>query len=103
MTYENEFDGVTCVGAFGHILEKDEPEFLRRIHTALKPGGRFVFATGPRPRPTNVWFWAAHGFNAVMHVRNAIYKPEFVMYYLTFLWPEVWRKLERAGFRAEGK
>jgi ubiquinone/menaquinone biosynthesis C-methylase UbiE len=103
MEYKDEFDVVTCVGAFGHILEKDETEFLRRIHAALVPGGRFVFVTGPRPRPSNVWFWAAHGFNAVMRVRNAVYKPEFVMYYLTFLWPEVWRKLERAGFTAEGK
>ena len=103
MRYEQEFDVVTSVGAFGHILEKDEPLFLARIHAALKLGGRFVFATGPRPRPTSPWFWMAHGFNAVMRARNALYKPEFIMYYLTFLWPEVWRKLERAGFRAEGK
>lgn len=103
MHYREEFDVVTCVGAFGHILEKDEPAFLERIHAALKPGGRFVFATGPRPRPTDAWFWMAHGFNAVMRVRNAIYKPEFIMYYLTFLWPDVWRKLERAGFHVEGK
>lgn len=103
MPFRNEFDVVTSVGAFGHILEKDEPAFLASIHRALKPGGRFVFVTGPRPSPTKPWFWMAHGFNAVMRVRNAVYKPEFVMYYLTFLWPEIWRKLERAGFRVEGK
>jgi ubiquinone/menaquinone biosynthesis C-methylase UbiE len=103
MTYENEFDVVTCVGAFGHILEKDLPEFLRRIHRALVPGGHFVFVTAPRPKPTQLRFWRAHGFNAVMRVRNAVYKPEFIMYYLTFLWPEVWPKLERAGFKAESK
>jgi ubiquinone/menaquinone biosynthesis C-methylase UbiE len=103
MTFDSELDVVVSVGAFGHILEKDEPELLRRIYAALKPGGRFVFATGPRPRPTSAWFWMAHGFNAVMRARNALRKPEFVMYYLTFLWPEVWRKLERAGFRVEGK
>jgi hypothetical protein len=40
----------------------------------------------------------AHGFNAVMRVRNALLKPEFIMYYLTFLWPGIRSKLERAGF-----
>lgn len=103
MTFDREFDVATCVGAFGHILQKDEPELLRRVYAALAPGGRFVFATGPRPTPRDGWFWMAHGFNAAMRARNALHKPEFVMYYLTFLWPEVWRKLERAGFRVEGK
>jgi hypothetical protein len=67
----------------------------------LKPGGRFAFATGRRPPPTSAWFWAAHGFNGVMRVRNAILKPPFIMYYLTFLWPEVRPLLERHGFRVE--
>jgi SAM-dependent methyltransferase len=99
--FREEFDVVTSVGAFGHILRRDEERFVRGIHRALRPGGRFVFATGTRPRPTEPWFWVAHGFNAVMRVRNAVLKPEFVMYYLTFLWPEVRPLLERCGFRVQ--
>jgi len=98
LPFEDEMDVVTSVGAFGHVLVRDEDRFVAGIARALKPGGRFVFATGRRPRPTDPWFWMAHGFNAVMRVRNALLRPPFIMYYLTFLWPEVAPLLERHGF-----
>jgi 2-polyprenyl-3-methyl-5-hydroxy-6-metoxy-1,4-benzoquinol methylase len=100
---DGAFDVVTCVGAFGHVLERDEDRFVAGIVRALRPGGRFVFATGRRPRATSAWFWMAHGFNAVMRVRNALLRPSFVMYYLTFLWPEVVPLLERHGLRIEAR
>jgi len=99
MPFDSEMDVVTSVGAFGHVLRKDEDRFVQGIARALKPGGRFVFATGRPPKITEPWFWMAHGFNAVMRVRNAILKPEFIMYYLTFMWPEVRGLLERNGFK----
>jgi ubiquinone/menaquinone biosynthesis C-methylase UbiE len=102
MTFKDEFDVVTSVGAFGHIERHDEDRFVEGIWRALVPGGRFAFATGRRPPPTSTWFWAAHTFNGVMRVRNAILKPAFIMYYLTFLWPEVGPLLERHGFRVQG-
>jgi hypothetical protein len=43
----------------------------------------------------------AHGFNAVMRVRNALLRPPFIMYYLTFLWPEVRTLLEGQGLVVE--
>jgi ubiquinone/menaquinone biosynthesis C-methylase UbiE len=98
LPFREEFDVITSAGAFGHILVKDEDRFVRGIFAALKPGGRFVFPTNRPPRVRSQWFWMAHGFNAVMRVRNAVLKPEFIMYYLTFLWPEIRSKLERAGF-----
>ena len=101
LPFEGAFDVVTSVGAFGHVRREDEDAFVAGIARALRPGGRFVFATGARPRPTSPWFWAAHGFNAAMRVRNAVRSPEFVMYYLTFLWPEVRPLLERNGFTCE--
>jgi ubiquinone/menaquinone biosynthesis C-methylase UbiE len=101
LPFEDEMDVVTSVGAFGHIERKDEERFVAGIFKALKKGGRFVFATGTAPPPTSTWFWAAHGFNAVMRARNALLKPPFIMYYLTFLWPEVEALLTRAGFRVE--
>jgi hypothetical protein len=33
-----------------------------------------------------------------MRMRNAVLSPPFVMYYLTFLWPEVRGRLLAAGF-----
>ena len=48
-----EFDVVTCVGAFGHILPEDEDRFVAGIARALRPGGRFVFATGEMPPLTS--------------------------------------------------
>ena len=101
LDFDRAFDVVTSVGAFGHVLREDEDRFVAGIARALRPGGRFVFATGTRPPPTSAWFWAAHGFNAVMRARNAVRSPAFVMYYLTFLWPEVRPLLERHGFSCE--
>ena len=103
LPFENEMDVATCVGAFGHILPEDEDRFVAGIARALVKGGRFVFATGTRPSPRHAWFWMAHGFNAVMRVRNRLLKPEFVMYYLTFLWPEVRALLVRHGFSVEAR
>ena len=101
LPFEAAFDVVTCVGALGHIERRDEDRFVAGIARALRPGGRFVFATTARPRPSSPWFWLAHGFNAVMRVRNAVLAPPFIMYYLTFLWPEVRPLLERHDLIAE--
>lgn len=96
-----EFDLVTCFGALGHVTREDEDRFVAGIARALVPGGRFVFATSTRPGPSSRAYWLAHGFNAVMHVRNRLLSPPFVMFYLTFLWPEVRPLLERHGFACE--
>lgn len=95
------FDLITCFGAFGHILEADEPRLVEQIHAALRPGGRFLFYTSEAPSPASVSFWLAHGFNAAMRLRNRLRKPEFVMYYLTFLLPRARALLEAQGFTVE--
>jgi ubiquinone/menaquinone biosynthesis C-methylase UbiE len=98
LPFREEFDVVTCFGALGHILPADEPRFVSGIRRALRPGGRFVFATAEVPSLLSPTRWVAHAFNGVMHVRNALAKPPFVMYYLTFLWPDVRSLLENHGF-----
>jgi ubiquinone/menaquinone biosynthesis C-methylase UbiE len=103
LAFDREFELVTSSGAFGHFVGKDEDALLDGIHRALVPGGRFVFLTTPMPRPTSASFWLAYGFNAAMHVRNALVRPAFVMFYLTFTWPEVRPTLERHGFTATAR
>jgi SAM-dependent methyltransferase len=98
LPFEREFDLVTSAGAFGHFVGADEDALLFGIARALVPGGRFVFLTTPMPAVTSPARWLARGFNAVMHVRNALVSPPFIMFYLTFTWPEVKPTLERHGF-----
>jgi ubiquinone/menaquinone biosynthesis C-methylase UbiE len=103
LPFDSEFDVVTSVGAFGHILPEDEDRFVGGIARALRPGGRFVFATAEMPPLTSASWWISRSFNAVMRVRNALLTPQFIMYYLTFLWPDVRARLERHGLRVEAR
>lgn len=101
LRYHEEFDLVTCFGALGHILPEDQPAFLRLIHAALRPGGRFVFVTGYPPPPLSVRGLVLRTFNAVMRVRNFLLRPPFIMYYLMFLLPRIVPVLEEIGFEVE--
>jgi ubiquinone/menaquinone biosynthesis C-methylase UbiE len=101
MPFANEFDLATCFGAFGHIVPEDEPRLVRGIHRALREGGRFVFITSEAPPISSFAYWAARSFNAAMRVRNALLRPPFVMYYLTFLLPRARALLEAEGFTVE--
>lgn len=98
LPFREEFDLISSFGAFGHIRPHQEPRFARMIHDALRPGGRFIFVTAYPPRPGSVRFWRSHLFNAAMHVRNFLWRPPFIMYYLTFLLPYCRGMLETHGF-----
>jgi SAM-dependent methyltransferase len=95
------FDLACSFGAFGHILESDEPRFVRSVRALLNPGGRFVFVTADMPSISSKRYWVSRAFNAAMRVRNAVIDPPFVMYYLTFLRPRATALLEAEGFRVE--
>lgn len=96
--FNGSFDLVTCFSALGHILPADAEAFVCAVRTCLRPGGHFVFATSRKPPLASRAHWLCRGFNAFMHVRNFVWSPPFVMYYLTFLLPEATEHLERAGF-----
>lgn len=101
MGFDAEFDLATSFGAFGHIVKPDQPRFLRNIHRALRPGGRFVFVTSEPPPRLDRRALIYRAFNGVMRVRNRLLKPRFVMYYLNFLLPDAVASLREAGFRVE--
>lgn len=98
LPYDQDFDLVVSFGAFGHFEVHEQPALLAGIHRALRPGGRFVFITSEHPGALNPRAVVYRVFNAVMRIRNAFLKPEFIMYYLNFLLPEAARRLEQAGF-----
>lgn len=99
LAYEDEFDLAVSFGAFGHILPKDELIFIRQIHKALRVGGKFVFVTTYMPSFFSFAYLISRGFNFAMRVRNFVIRPPFIMYYLTFLLPNVQKQFEEQGFR----
>jgi SAM-dependent methyltransferase len=93
------FDLVVSFGAFGHFLPGELPGLFSQVHSVLRPGGSFAFPILAPPRLSSPAFWMLLGFDAVMRVRNALWRPPFVMYYRAFRLGDVRRELEWAGFR----
>ncbi|MBW8794486.1 MAG: class I SAM-dependent methyltransferase [Streptomyces sp.] len=95
------FDLVVSFGAFGHFLPRELPGLFGQVHAVLRPGGTFAFPVLAPPRPTSPGFWMLLGFDTVMRVRNALWRPPFVMYYRAFRLGAVLEELARAGFSVE--
>jgi SAM-dependent methyltransferase len=95
------FDLVVSFGAFGHFLPCELPGLFAQVHSVLRPGGRFAFPLPAPAPPSSPWYWALLGFDTVMRVRNAVWRPPFVMYYRAFRLGDVRRELARAGFGVE--
>lgn len=95
------FDLVVSFGAFGHFLPRELPGLFGQVHAVLRPGGAFAFPVLAPPRPSSPGFWMLLGFDAVMRVRNALWRPPFVMYYRAFRLGAVLAELARAGFSVE--
>jgi SAM-dependent methyltransferase len=98
MPFRAAFDVAVCFGALGHILPQEQAQFVAQVAHVLTPGGRFVCVTTPRPPWWSARYWRAQGFNALMHLRNRLRTPPFIMYYLTFLLPEAVALLRQQGF-----
>ncbi|QNS07783.1 class I SAM-dependent methyltransferase [Streptomyces xanthii] len=92
------FDLVVSFGAFGHFLPERQPELFAQVCRVLRPGGQFAFPLPAPARPGSWGYWAMLGFDGAMRVRNALWRPPFVMYYRTFRLGDVRRELDRAGF-----
>ncbi|MFE0631949.1 class I SAM-dependent methyltransferase [Streptomyces sp. NPDC058864] len=93
-----EFDLAVSFGAFGHFLATDRPALFTGVHRALRPGGVFAFPVFAPPRISSRGYWVPAGFDAAMRIRNAVWRPPFVMYYRTFPLRAVRAELTAAGF-----
>lgn len=100
LPFREGFDLAVTFGALGHFLPADRPALFEGVYRALRPGGLFAFPLGATPPRTSIWHWAMAGFDLTMRVRNAVWRPRFVMYYRTNPLPAVREDLSAAGFIA---
>ncbi|WP_089255296.1 class I SAM-dependent DNA methyltransferase [Asanoa hainanensis] len=100
MPFAEGFDLAVTFGAMGHFLPAERPALFDGVYRALRPGGLFAFPVGAMPPPTSVAYWGTLGFDLAMRVRNAVWRPPFVMYYRTNQRPAVLADLTMAGFSA---
>ena len=91
-------DLAVSFGALGHFLPTQRPALFAGVHRALRPGGIFAFAIGAPPPVASAWYWALLGFDLAMRVRNAVWRPPFVMYYRTCRLQALHDDLAASGF-----
>jgi ubiquinone/menaquinone biosynthesis C-methylase UbiE len=98
LPFAETFDLAVSFGALGHFLPAERPALLAGVYRALRPGGVFAFPGGSREPVTSPGYWALLGFDLAMRVRNAVWRPPFVMYYRTCPLDAIARDLTAAGF-----
>lgn len=98
MPFASRFDVAVCFGALGHFLSREQPCLVQQVAGVLRPRGRFVFVTAEIPPWWTGSYWISRAFNGVMHVRNWLVRPPFVMYYLKFPLPRAMLLLKQQGF-----
>src|SRR6266498_1765995 len=98
LPFAEDFDLAVTFGALGHFLPTERPALFEGVYRALRPGGLFTFPIGAPPPLTSLSHWAMLGFDLAMRVRNAVWRPPFVMYYRTSPLHAVHNDLTAAGF-----
>jgi ubiquinone/menaquinone biosynthesis C-methylase UbiE len=98
LPFADAFDLVVSFGALGHFLPAERPALFDGVHRALRPGGLFALPAGAPLPVTSLRHWALLGFDLAMRVRNAVWRPPFVMYYRTGPVAALRADLTAAGF-----
>ena len=98
LPFAGVFDLAVSFGALGHFLPAQRPALFAGVRRALRPGGVFAIPVGAPPPVTSGWYWALLGFDLVMRIRNALWRPPFVMYYRTCPLQALRDDLTAAGF-----
>ena len=98
LPFTGAFDLAVSFGALGHFLPAERPALFAGVYRALRPGGVFAFPVfAPQPI-TSRSYWALLGFDLAMRVRNAVWRPPFVMYYRTCPLHAIRDDLTASGF-----
>jgi SAM-dependent methyltransferase len=98
LPFAGAFGVAVSFGALGHFLPAERPALFAGVYRALRPGGVFAFPAGAPLPATSGWYWALLGFDLAMRVRNAVWRPPFVMYYRTCPLSAVGSDLTASGF-----
>ena len=98
LPFAGDFDVAVSFGALGHLLPAQRPALFAGVHRALRPGGVFAFPVPAPPAVASRSYWALLGFDLAMRVRNAVWRPPFVMYYRTCPLPALRGDLTASGF-----
>jgi SAM-dependent methyltransferase len=98
LPFAEAFDLAVSFGALGHFLPAERPALFAGAYSALRAGGIFAFPVGTLPPITSRSYWALLGFDVTMRIRNAVWRPPFVMYYRTSPMHAVGNDLTAAGF-----
>jgi ubiquinone/menaquinone biosynthesis C-methylase UbiE len=98
LPFAGSFDLAVSFGALGHFLPAERPALFEAVYRALRPGGLFAFPVAAPQPVTSAGYWALTGFDVAMRVRNAVWRPPFVMYYRTCPLAAVRSDLAAAGF-----
>jgi SAM-dependent methyltransferase len=98
LPFTDAFDVAVSFGALGHFLPAERPALFDGVYRALRPGGVFAFPVAAPLPVTSIGYWALLGFDLAMRVRNALWDPPFVMYYLTCPLDSVRSDLTASGF-----
>lgn len=81
---QGEFDLVVTSGMLVHLPGKYHRRFAAEVWRVLRPGGRFVLVTGDMPSRLSLAYWVWKTFNAIMHIRNFVWRPRFPLTKLNF-------------------
>jgi SAM-dependent methyltransferase len=98
LPFAGGFGLAVSFGALGHFRPAERPALFAGVYRALRPGGLFAFPAGAPLPVTSRWYWALAGFDLAMRVRNALWRPPFVMYYRTCPLSAVRDDLAASGF-----
>jgi SAM-dependent methyltransferase len=98
LPFAGAFGLAVSFGALGHFLPAERPALFAGVYRALRPGGVFAFPIGAPLPITSRWYWALLGFDLAMRVRNAVWRPPFVMYYRSCPLSAIRRDLTASGF-----
>ena len=83
LPFAGAVDLAVSFGALGHFLPDERPALFDGVYRALRPGGLFALPIPAPPPVASRWYWALLGYDLAMRVRNAVWRPPFVMYYRT--------------------